>query len=661
MKRYLFFAIGIAMTLGLAVSTQELNAQVYSDFNSPKLAGGKQFYDIMASAQRVEIAAPEFGLPPSWAQDLDDGYARIPIGFSFEFNNKVYSQILVNVNGFITFESLPPLVRADFPDALFIQSSSYPKNVIAPFWGDHYYRSAIDNIGKVIGTDNLFTESHIAYLNQTVDRFGDGVMVNKIIIQWKDLNINYTDPVTFLPVTSSIATFQVILWENTSIQTDAGDIEFAYGPAGADLAISREQKILTQNSTIGIKGESMDYINGLEFDKTNLVIRTSTKKSGAWQPSHGTDTTIFFEAQGKVGTEWWGDGDVDLSKYKGNKHFGMEQNRFVTVNDAWKLMRSIATRIPLDSVRGRAAFHGDANHTGRYFYDYNIMTENPVGSGQFYPLKKILPWQDENYWENLDHPDWSVSDLNQLFFEVNELDAGIILDYMAAKVPSLPWLDSIPLYGKMIAKDDAATGINFGEAVKISENVYQAPVYLNGELNGPLGVKFDLNADVIKVQANQLENQTVMADAGKDRVVIIGTGEFDNLQPVCFVTFESYSNDVKVSGIRFNDNNIASQGIMLNEETLAVSEFTVENVPNPFTDKTMINVNIIESGVYTLTIYDALGNKIIVLSSDNMNNGLNSFEWNGKDTFGNSVESGMYVCRLTGENTSVSKKIVLNK
>lgn len=655
MKRYLFFALGIAMMLGVAVSTQELNAQVYSDFASPTLDGGKQFYDITSVAQTVEIPHTSFGLPPSWAEDLDDGYANIPVGFNFQFAGKEYSQVYVNINGFITFTSLPPLIRADYQEALFINSAGYPKNVVAPFWGDHYYRSEIDNAPLDPDVDNLFTMTSISYLNQTIDGR------KQLIIQWKNLNINYEDPVTHLPITSSVATFQVILWENTSTQSNAGDIEFAYGPAGADLSVSQEQKLITAGSAIGIKGESNDYINALEFDELPYTVRTSTKLSGTWQPSNGTDTTILMSAQAQLTLlQTWGDGDVDLSKYKDNKHEGMPQNRYVTVNDAWMIMRSEANRIPLDSVRGRAAYHGDVDHNGRYFFDHNSLIENPVGSGIFHPEKKLLPWKDEFYWENLDHPDWSVSDLNQLYFEVVPLDAAKILAYISARVPELPWRDSIPLYGKLISNEEVANNVTFGDAVKLSEGMYQIPVYLNGLVNGPFAVDFDVNCEIVGVNTNSNEDQMLMADAGADRVVIIGNGEFDNQDAIAYLTVRA-NEVVKFSNIRFNEDITGTQGISLETESMNPG-MTLKAQPNPFAERAMINVNIVEAGVYTLSVFDAAGNKVAMIASQDMANGLNTFEWNGKDVNGNQVATGVYMVRLTGENTYVTEKIIfMNK
>ena len=653
MKRHLKIALGIAILLGFAISTQGLKAQVYSDFENPTLSGEnndgskKQYYDIMADPLKTEIAATEFGLPPSFAQDLNDGYAKIPLGFTFEFNGSEYNYVWVCVNGFITFVrsgDYPPFLPANYPNALFINSAGYPKNVVAPFWGDHYYRSAIDN-APLDEDDDHYTMTHIAYVTKT-DSEG-----RYTIIQWKDLNINYVDPGTSLPVTSSVATFQVILHENTDPQTNAGDIEFAYGPAGADLSVSMEQKLISAGAAIGIKGESQDFINGLEYDQLPSIVRSSQQLSGTWQPSNGTDTTILFSANAKLNLEnWWGDGDVDLSKYPGNKHAGMPQSRYVNIHDAWTIMRSVATRIPLDSVRRRAAYHGDVNHNGRYFYDHNF---DP-------PLKKVITWQDDDYWENLNHPDWSVSDLNQLYFEVNELDAGIILDYISARVPELPWMDSIPLYGKLVANEDRANDFEFGDALNLGNGLYQVPVFLNGSLNTALGARFDVDCEIVSVNSNANDEQTILTDAGDQRVVIIGTGEFSSEQPVCYVVVRTDNNTVTFSGVRFNDNEKSSRNIKLNEET-SFNNSVLTNSPNPFNVETDITVNIVNSGNYTLSVFDVNGNKVANLANGFMNEGPMSFSWDGVNADGNVVANGLYVLRLAGENTYVSKQIIFNK
>jgi len=83
----------------------------------------------------------------------------------------------------------------------------------------------------------------------------------------------------------------------------------------------------------------------------------------------------------------------------------------------------------------------------------------------------------------------------------------------------------------------------------------------------------------------------------------------------------------------------------------------LQNIPNPFTESTVITVNLVQDGNYTLNIYDAMGN--VVRTFNNITSG--DLQWNGLDNEGNPVAQGVYLYRLTGDNLSLSKKMVLNR
>lgn len=674
MKKYLKIALGVMLLLGLSLPAT-LQAQVYSEYDLPIKSAFRgdqrvQYYDITAEATSQEVYINQFFLPPNESVvDKNNGYAKIPIGFTFEFNGTPYNEVWVCINGFITFVSsgnYPPFVPSIDPLGLFISSSSYPDNVVAPFWGNHYYRTADDNAGKTPGVDNLFTPSKIHYLNYTAS---DGHKI--IIIQWKDLNVNYIDPVDAHAVTSSVASFQVVLHEQIDGNTKLGDIEFAYGPAGANLNITRESKLITYGCAIGIKGDALDFVNGLVIENSEEFLdvpratvadsaRKSKRLSGVWQPSNGTDTTILFRSLGKFREyESWGDGDVDFSKTAGQKHNGMPQNRFVTVNDAWLIMRSVAMREPLDSVLFRQGFHGDVNHNGRYFYDFDKMVLN-TGDNQLYPTKVKLTWRDKHYSENLDNPDYSVPSLQQLYFEVNELDASLILQYITARLPQLPYLiDSNIVNGKIINADNAANGIQFGNAEVLGNGYYNIPVYFNGTINN-FALRFDINAEVINTTVNNNEGQTVFATNGNDRVVVIGNGRFDASAPLFYVTVRTDNKDLTANNINLNENVSNSVSLNLTSIENSVSDDILsQNSPNPFNTNTTFRVNVPESGFYTLAIYDLLGNKIKDIVSSNMTAGSQVYSWDGKDVYGNRLTSGTYLYKLNGQNVSVSKKLVI--
>jgi hypothetical protein len=481
MKKLFGLAVGLVLLL-IAIPTELLEAQVYTEFDTVWVRQSTPYTKLQ---QYTTHTANQFALPPNFIpENRDDGYKKVPLPWPYEFNGQVYTSIWINVNGFICFYQdgrFPPNVAPDNNRGLFIQSNSYPNNVAAPYWGDHYYRAYGD----------LF-EGYIPSKIKT-GGYTDAKKGEAFVVEWEDLNINDER------VKSSVGNFQVILFKSEDPFSFQGDIEFAYGVVGSPLLPDSVGTIvITRNAAVGLKGQSSgiqgddaDFVNGLFFNyrpevtKQPILARTNTKLTDQWPPSEATDQRIEFGAlvRKKV-DEWWGDGDADLSKAIGNKHYLMQQNRFVTVNDARMVMHSIATNIPLDSVRRRNAYHADVNHNGRYYYD---------NFGQ----RQDIRWRDMNYAENLPE---GINDVNRIYFQVTEHDASWMLHYMAARVPSLPWIyDTVVRKGKVGIDEDIANAIIIGTPSKIEEGLYRLPIFINGIVDGPISTKFDVNGTITDV------------------------------------------------------------------------------------------------------------------------------------------------------------------
>lgn len=625
MKKILLFAAGVAMLL-VAMTVQPTKAQVYGGFESVGIVRNVPYQELDPGTD-IAIAPVNFGLPPTWIPDLDDGYAfasGIDIGFDFEFNGEVFRKVWICVNGFITFTP-PPFVPSKVANGLFVGSVSYPKNVIAPFWGDHVYR--------------LQSEKFQGYMPSRISYYIDD-QAKSFTVQWKDLNINDGS------VHSSVGNFQCVIHKSTDPLSYQGDIEFAYGPVGGN-PYTNEQTVITRNASIGVKGEADDYMNGLMYDQDPYDARTKATFTNLWPPSEGgTDKRIRFYALSRFSIdEWWGDGDVDFSKAFGKKHFGMDQSRFVTVNDARLIMRSVATGQKLDSVRKRAAYHGDVNHNGRYWYDNSNVRQD-------------IPWRDMYYGSNLPT---GVNSIKRIFWQVTEYDAAMIMHYISARVPELPWLlDTIPQYGRINA-DEIATGIKVGNVVRVNDGTYRLPIYLNGYFNGPIATKFNIDGMVQSIEGAGNDATQIMSDFNNNTVVIAAEGEFDQNTPVCYLTVKSDNQSAKLSDIRFNDKQVNDFSALLLSSPEEEIAQTITTAPNPFTTYTTISVNVPVSGNYTLAVYDAMGNRVKTLANGNLAQGTNSFNWFGTNEAGMKLESGVYVYRLTGDNVTLSNKVVLTK
>lgn len=93
------------------------------------------------------------------------------------------------------------------------------------------------------------------------------------------------------------------------------------------------------------------------------------------------------------------------------------------------------------------------------------------------------------------------------------------------------------------------------------------------------------------------------------------------------------------------------------EKECANNRFLV--YPNPFRGGTSFSLNLQEKGELLIEIYDISGKKITSFkqTSDHIING--TFSWNGKNSEGQEIEKGIYICNLIINNeTLISKKLV---
>jgi hypothetical protein len=85
------------------------------------------------------------------------------------------------------------------------------------------------------------------------------------------------------------------------------------------------------------------------------------------------------------------------------------------------------------------------------------------------------------------------------------------------------------------------------------------------------------------------------------------------------------------------------------------------NYPNPFNPTTNIRFYLPRAGDVTLTVYNTLGQKVRTLANQRLESGDHVIQWNGENSVGQRVASGVYFYRLDTEGFSSSRKMVLLK
>lgn len=83
--------------------------------------------------------------------------------------------------------------------------------------------------------------------------------------------------------------------------------------------------------------------------------------------------------------------------------------------------------------------------------------------------------------------------------------------------------------------------------------------------------------------------------------------------------------------------------------------------PNPFNANTTLTVDVDRGAQVRLTIFDAVGRRVMELQNGPMSTGRHVVTWNGQDERGRRVGSGVYLARLTGAGTTQVQRLLLLK
>jgi len=86
-----------------------------------------------------------------------------------------------------------------------------------------------------------------------------------------------------------------------------------------------------------------------------------------------------------------------------------------------------------------------------------------------------------------------------------------------------------------------------------------------------------------------------------------------------------------------------------------------QNYPNPFNPETSIGFNLSKGGFATLSVYNTKGQLVKTLVNEMTPAGDHRVVWNGKDTNGSAVASGLYFYKLNANGRTETRKMMLMK
>ncbi|MFH1313086.1 MAG: C25 family cysteine peptidase [Candidatus Eisenbacteria bacterium] len=103
----------------------------------------------------------------------------------------------------------------------------------------------------------------------------------------------------------------------------------------------------------------------------------------------------------------------------------------------------------------------------------------------------------------------------------------------------------------------------------------------------------------------------------------------------------------------------AGQGVIVSD--IPAKHFLAGNRPNPFGQLTRLQFGLPRDGRVELAVYDVAGRRITVLASGQYPAGVHTAHWDGKDSAGRPVASGIYFCHFRAEDFTATRSLVLMK
>ena len=98
------------------------------------------------------------------------------------------------------------------------------------------------------------------------------------------------------------------------------------------------------------------------------------------------------------------------------------------------------------------------------------------------------------------------------------------------------------------------------------------------------------------------------------------------------------------------------------DESLIPKEFALyDNYPNPFNPTTQIAVDLPEAATTEITVWNIMGQRVATLYSGDLNAGHHTLNFDGRDSNGKQLTSGMYLYRVAAGKYNATKKMTLMK
>jgi len=110
-----------------------------------------------------------------------------------------------------------------------------------------------------------------------------------------------------------------------------------------------------------------------------------------------------------------------------------------------------------------------------------------------------------------------------------------------------------------------------------------------------------------------------------------------------------------------NGNNVLTNVVDNGVPLIPTEYYLDQNFPNPFNSQTIIQYGVPEKATGRITIYNILGQRVKTFELGEMAPGRYRIQWDGRNNYGVSIASGVYIYRFESKKFMSAKKLLLLK
>ena len=256
---------------------------------------------------------------------------------------------------------------------------------------------------------------------------------------------------------------------------------------------------------------------------------------------------------------------------------------------------------------------------------------------------------------------------------VSVYDAALILQYVVGLINRFPVQDMI--------SPSFSTPINYTvkvqeQSARVGDKIY-VPVAINdtqGLVAGGISLRYDQTIlRVIQVASlfNSAYWQANTDLTGEIRFAFASANPTERQRNLLMVEFEVLPNTEGKTSSLILDNVDLSNSLTITKingsvTVLPSKSMLLQNYPNPFNLETWIPYQLASDSLITISIYDAKGGLIRTIAFGNKDAGVYTTKdraayWDGRDSLGQEVASGVYYYVLRTGNFTATRKMVILK